>query len=141
MIPHWRQFTHNNHLSACSLLIIHRHFVSIYYYLRGEGIDFPETDEYDTPKKPSQPLTTNPDAVSSQQEADDIAKGFYNNITFTFKRCFSAIEASLKEEQEKNKRKGASSLYPSMQDEVKQSAASSTATSSKISGFIITRSQ
>lgn len=95
------------------------HFVSIYYYLRGEGIDFPETDEYDTPKKPSQPLTTNPDAVSSQQEADDIAK---------------AIEASLKEEQEKNKRKGASSLYPSMQDEVKQSAASSTATSNVSSG-------
>ena len=53
------------------------HFVSIYYYLRGEGMQFPEEDESDPQaRKTSQaPVSTNPDAVSSQQEADDIAKG------------------------------------------------------------------
>lgn len=76
------------------------HFVSIYYYLRGEGMVFPEEDESDpqSRKKTVAPVPVNADAVSSQQEADDIAK---------------AIEASLKEEQEKNKRKSPS-LYPSV---------------------------
>lgn len=75
------------------------HFVSIYYYLRGEGMDFPEEDESDPESKKKKTTSTvnNPDAVASQQEADDIAK---------------AIEASLKEE--KNKRSAQTTLYPSV---------------------------
>jgi signal transducing adaptor molecule len=74
------------------------YFVSFYYFQRGEGIEFPDTDESEsgTKKKKAETVSKDPNVVSSQQEADDIAK---------------AIEASLKEEQ---KRKGTpvTSLYP-----------------------------
>ena len=51
-----------------------RRFVSFYYDLRAEGLEFPNTED-DTPTKKKIEMSTNPDEVSSQQEADDIAKG------------------------------------------------------------------
>nr|XP_026691027.1 signal transducing adapter molecule 1-like [Ciona intestinalis] len=84
------------------------HFVSFYYLHRGRGIQFPDTDEdaSSTSKRSTEPLSKDPNVVSSQQEEEDIAK---------------AIEASLKEEQQKksisNSLSGSSvqsSLYPSM---------------------------
>jgi len=81
------------------------HFLSIYYFLKGEGHLFPSDDESDvTSKKKKQPassVTNNPDAAASQQEAEDLAK---------------ALAASL-QDQEKSKARSSpvtSSLYPSM---------------------------
>ena len=54
-----------------------RYFVSFYYFQRGEGIEFPDSDESESGSKKKKPETTSkdPNVVSSQQEADDIAKG------------------------------------------------------------------
>jgi len=80
------------------------HFLSIYYYLKGEGHKFPSDDETDVTSKKMQlasSVTNNPDAAASQQEAEDLAK---------------ALAASL-QDQEKSKARSSpvtSSLYPSM---------------------------
>jgi len=75
------------------------YFVSFYYFQRGEGIEFPDSDESDTgpKKKKTEQVSKDPNVVSSQQEADDIAK---------------AIEASLKEEQKRKGTTSLSTLYP-----------------------------
>jgi len=91
------------------------YFVSFYYFQRGEGIEFPDSDESDTgskKKKQTEQVSKDPNVVSSQQEADDIAK---------------AIEASLKEEQ---KRKGTtvSSLYTDLSSVPSASSNSITST-------------
>lgn len=63
-------------MSELNDMCIFRHFVSFYYSLRGDGMDFPEEDEDDPSKaKKKEPVSTDPNTVSSQQEADDIAKG------------------------------------------------------------------
>ena len=51
--------------------------MSFYYFQRGEGIEFPDSDESDTgtKKKKTEQVSKDPNVVSSQQEADDIAKG------------------------------------------------------------------
>lgn len=75
------------------------YFVSFYYFQRGEGIEFPDADESDNgpKKKKTEQVSKDPNVVSSQQEADDIAK---------------AIEASLKEEQKRKGPTSLSTLYP-----------------------------
>nr|CAB3266633.1 signal transducing adapter molecule 1-like [Phallusia mammillata] len=94
------------------------HFVSFYYSLRGDGMEFPEDDDTDPSKsKRKEPVSTDPNSVSSQQEADDIAK---------------AIEASLKEEQQKkgylsNQPQATSSLYPSVLGNASSTSFSGTA--------------
>ena len=42
--------------------------------MRSEGYAFPTPDELN-PKKTAAPVSKDPNVVSSQQEADDIAKG------------------------------------------------------------------
>lgn len=42
--------------------------------MKSEGLDFPDTED-DKPSKRQVETTSNPDAVSSAQEAEDIAKG------------------------------------------------------------------
>lgn len=71
---------------------------SLYQHLRSKGYDFSEPQ---TGKKRAEPLSKDPNVVSSQQEEDDIAK---------------AIELSLKEKTSSPKSSAttASSLYPSV---------------------------
>lgn len=49
--------------------------------MRSEGIEFP-TEEEIKPQKKSAPVSKDPNVVSSQQEADDIAKGnkFFSSL-------------------------------------------------------------
>ena len=51
--------------------------MSFYYDLRAQGFDFPDTEEDDAGKKKTE-VSNHPDAASSQQEADDLAKGIAN---------------------------------------------------------------
>ena len=53
---------------------ISRRFVSFYYELRAQKMDFPDTED-ENPSKKKAEVSTNPDVASSQQEADDLAKG------------------------------------------------------------------
>ncbi|XP_039267687.2 signal transducing adapter molecule 2-like isoform X1 [Styela clava] len=82
---------------------------SFYHFMRSEGTEFPTPEELN-PKKKAAPVSKDPNVVSSQQEADDIAK---------------AIEMSLKEDNQKknlsssltmtsSSTAASSSLYPTM---------------------------
>ncbi|CAK8671859.1 unnamed protein product [Clavelina lepadiformis] len=81
------------------------HFVSFYYDLRGEKMEFPDAEDDVPESKNKAVVSKDPNVVSSQQEADDIAK---------------AIEESLKEEKQRKTGTQAissvptSSLYPSV---------------------------
>uniref|UniRef100_H2ZH92 VHS domain-containing protein n=1 Tax=Ciona savignyi TaxID=51511 RepID=H2ZH92_CIOSA len=50
------------------------HFVSFYYRHRGEGIQFPDTEDDSATSTKNEPVSSDPNVVSSQQEEDDIAK-------------------------------------------------------------------
>jgi len=57
--------------------------------LRGDGIEFPADDE-DEAKKPKEPVSNDPNVVSSQQEADDIARGEGGQVRIRGGHGFSA---------------------------------------------------
>ena len=52
-------------------------FDSFYHYLRSAGAHFPDETAKSTTRRP---VNTNPDAVDSQQEADDIALAIQRSL-------------------------------------------------------------
>lgn len=69
-----------------SLSLLYNFFsklTSFYHFMRSEGVEFPTPDDVN-PKKTAAPVSKDPNVVSSQQEAEDIAKGMAGPFLFLY---------------------------------------------------------